>query len=172
MRSFVIGGFFLQSVLSIKSWRAGASLEAHCRRARKRVGSARVGIRSGKLSRNVAKSSKPIARRDPLAPLRTHVAAALSSGKKWQGRGPWKISRSAKNALNCVAFVRTRALPERWPSGRRRSPAKGVGGQPSRGFESLPLRHPTKVFTFIQCDKMAEIKEFWPRSSPGLFCRF
>ena len=30
---------------------------------------------------------------------------------------------------------------ERWPSGRRRAPAKGVGGEPSRGFESLPLRH-------------------------------
>ena len=31
---------------------------------------------------------------------------------------------------------------ETWPSGRRRSPAKGVGGKPSRGFESLRLRHP------------------------------
>ena len=30
---------------------------------------------------------------------------------------------------------------ETWPSGRRRSPAKGVGGKPSRGFESLRLRH-------------------------------
>ena len=28
-----------------------------------------------------------------------------------------------------------------WPSGRRRSPAKGVGGKPSRGFESLRFRH-------------------------------
>src|SRR5690606_16795941 len=35
------------------------------------------------------------------------------------------------------------APAERWPSGRRRSPAKGVDGQKlSRGFESLPLRHP------------------------------
>ena len=32
---------------------------------------------------------------------------------------------------------------EMWPSGRRRSPAKGVGGKPSRGFESLRLRHLT-----------------------------
>ena len=30
---------------------------------------------------------------------------------------------------------------DRWPSGRRRSPAKGVGGKPPRGFESLPVRH-------------------------------
>ncbi len=30
---------------------------------------------------------------------------------------------------------------EWWPSGRRHTPAKGAGGEPSRGFESLPLRH-------------------------------
>jgi hypothetical protein len=30
---------------------------------------------------------------------------------------------------------------ETWPSGRRRSPAKGVDGEPSRGFESHRLRH-------------------------------
>ncbi len=30
---------------------------------------------------------------------------------------------------------------ELWPSGRRHTPAKGAGGEPSRGFESLRLRH-------------------------------
>ena len=30
---------------------------------------------------------------------------------------------------------------ERWPSGRRRTPGKCVGGWPSPGFESLSLRH-------------------------------
>ena len=30
---------------------------------------------------------------------------------------------------------------ERWPSGRRRTPGKCVGGEPSRGFESLSVRH-------------------------------
>ena len=30
---------------------------------------------------------------------------------------------------------------EWWPSGRRHTPAKGADGKPSRGFESLPLRH-------------------------------
>src|SRR5690606_14723343 len=29
---------------------------------------------------------------------------------------------------------------ERWPSGRRRTPGKCVGGEPSQGFESLSLR--------------------------------
>jgi hypothetical protein len=33
------------------------------------------------------------------------------------------------------------AKTERWPSGRRRTPGKCVGGEPSRGFESLSLRH-------------------------------
>jgi hypothetical protein len=28
-----------------------------------------------------------------------------------------------------------------WPSGRRRTPGKCVGGEPSRGFESLTVRH-------------------------------
>ncbi len=33
-------------------------------------------------------------------------------------------------------------LPERWPSGRRRPPAKRMWGlKPHPGFESLPLRH-------------------------------
>ena len=31
-------------------------------------------------------------------------------------------------------------LAELWPSGRRRAPAKGVNGEPFRGFESLRLR--------------------------------
>ena len=33
------------------------------------------------------------------------------------------------------------ATAEWWPSGRRHTPAKGADGKPSRGFESLPLRH-------------------------------
>ena len=36
---------------------------------------------------------------------------------------------------------------DRWPSGRRRSPAKGVGGKLPRGFESLPVRHNTSLNT-------------------------
>ena len=37
-------------------------------------------------------------------------------------------------APGSVALPRS---PERWPSGRRRTPGKCVGGKPSRGFESL-----------------------------------
>src|SRR6056297_171448 len=38
-------------------------------------------------------------------------------------------------------IARLYASTETWPSGRRRSPAKGVGPEGSRGFESLRLRH-------------------------------
>ena len=59
---------------------------------------------------------------------------------------------------------------ERWPSGRRRSPAKGVCGQPYRGFESLSLRHREVelkfliVFIFlllVSCsDSSQEVKDY------------
>ena len=38
---------------------------------------------------------------------------------------------------------------ETWPSGRRRSPAKGVDGEPSRGFESLRLRQTSSFFQYF-----------------------
>ena len=37
---------------------------------------------------------------------------------------------------------------ELWPSGRRHTPAKGADGEPSRGFESLRLRH-TPLYCLI-----------------------
>ena len=40
-------------------------------------------------------------------------------------------------------------LKERWPSGRRRTPGTRVGGQPSRGFESHPLRHANVFVLYI-----------------------
>ena len=39
---------------------------------------------------------------------------------------------------------------ETWPSGRRRSPAKGVGPEGSRGFESLRLRHQPRFLTYLR----------------------
>ncbi len=50
------------------------------------------------------------------------------------------VGRSRKHACN-RSPRHLYQLVETWPSGRRRSPAKGVDGQPSRGFESLRLRH-------------------------------
>ena len=43
--------------------------------------------------------------------------------------------------LHPCATVARQPGTERWPSGRRRTPGKCVGGKPSRGFESLSLRH-------------------------------
>ena len=43
---------------------------------------------------------------------------------------------------SCLTLpIMSTSASEMWPSGRRRSPAKGVGEESSRGFESLRLRH-------------------------------
>ena len=52
---------------------------------------------------------------------------------------------------------------DRWPSGRRRTPGKCVGGEPSRGFESLSVRHPQSEIAYLfvpqpivaQCPRLA-----------------
>ena len=45
---------------------------------------------------------------------------------------------------------------ERWPSGRRRSPAKGVWGVEShRGFESLSLRKFSRIAPVAQLDRVS-----------------
>ena len=44
------------------------------------------------------------------------------------------------NSLVGICRSGLKAKLETWPSGRRRSPAKGVGGKLSRGFESHRLR--------------------------------
>ena len=41
---------------------------------------------------------------------------------------------------------------DRWPSGLRRSPAKGVRGKLLRGFESHPVRHDTKLTLLYVAD--------------------
>ncbi len=50
-----------------------------------------------------------------------------------------------KKALQSQHSPHTETATERWPSGRRRSPAKGVYRKRYRGFESLLLRHPSLV---------------------------
>lgn len=44
-------------------------------------------------------------------------------------------------SLVSPAFLLLDPAAETWPSGRRHTPAKGAGGKPPRGFESLRLRH-------------------------------
>ena len=48
-------------------------------------------------------------------------------------------SRERRGWLDCPA--------EAWPSGRRHTPGKRVGGQLPRGFEPLSLRHETRSST-------------------------
>ena len=47
------------------------------------------------------------------------------------------------------AFSWIYASTETWPSGRRRSPAKGVYRKRYRGFESLPLRQLPLTYDFV-----------------------
>lgn len=55
--------------------------------------------------------------------------------------------------------------PERWPSGRRHTPAKGADRERSRGFESLPLRHcPPKP---LNCQKSSLCGAFSHQSGDG-----
>ena len=54
----------------------------------------------------------------------------------------WQSFRACEKRLVCPALATLYASPETWPSGRRRSPAKGVGPKGSRGFESHRLRQP------------------------------
>ena len=76
---------------------------------------------------------------------------------------------SARRRTSCLIFSRApltprtpqaaqRAAPdktERWPSGRRRTPGTRVDGQPSRGFESLPLRQSRCDFiTFADLERL------------------
>ena len=57
-------------------------------------------------------------------------------------RKSWEIPPGSRKQLISVRLFSISATwLERWPSGRRRSPAKGVYRKRYRGFESLPLRH-------------------------------
>ncbi len=49
--------------------------------------------------------------------------------------------RHAITPCRCPLSIARKRRTERWPSGRRRTPGKCVGGRPSPGFESLSLRH-------------------------------
>ena len=63
----------------------------------------------------------------------------IMNATRSQLHGPTDFN--GKKALVNWPSVAVYASMETWPSGRRRSPAKGVDGKPSRGFESHRLRH-------------------------------
>ena len=47
----------------------------------------------------------------------------------------------SQGACHCYQSRAKPRTTDRWPSGRRRTPGKCVGGRPSPGFESLSVRH-------------------------------
>ncbi len=57
-----------------------------------------------------------------------------------------KSSGQSEIGLEYPLLARIYPSAETWPSGRRRSPAKGVGPEGSRGFESLRLRQTPQIF--------------------------
>ena len=61
-----------------------------------------------------------------------------------------RFQRTAGVCIRCSAITKQdKQNLERWPSGRRRSPAKGVYLDRYRGFESLPLRHIKKAHFLV-----------------------
>jgi hypothetical protein len=71
-------------------------------------------------------------------------AVFLVSGPAWQNPcDQTQISGTIALASPSPFLIHTAS--DRWPSGRRRAPGKCVGGRPSRGFESLPVRHKISV---------------------------
>jgi hypothetical protein len=78
------------------------------------------------------------ARDDRTGLTRAHIA------REFAPRGTFPdVLRGFRHFGPCTRALRCaiRPLPERWPSGRRRTPGTRVGGKPSPGFESLSLRH-------------------------------
>ena len=63
-------------------------------------------------------------------------------------------SRGYALAQSCAVRLK-RDPTDRWPSGRRRTPGKCVGGRPSPGFESLSVRQPPLLLICIQYSSVA-----------------
>ena len=83
--------------------------------------------------RQVSRSRRPERRKHPARHSSTGAFACVVA------RAPRTLvglkSEAAPHKLRPLFFA---CLKERWPSGRRRTLGKRVGGQPSRGFESPP----------------------------------
>jgi misacylated tRNA(Ala) deacylase len=78
------------------------------------------------------------ARHDRAGLTRAHIAREFAPRDTFPD-----VLRGFRHFGPCTRALRCaiRPLPERWPSGRRRTPGTRVGGKPSPGFESLSLRH-------------------------------
>ena len=112
----------------------------------------------------------PGQRQEPLA--RTRSEGAFRSVRTRQGRPvswcgiavhpprpPWPIPRKSP----CFPVPRPLyGAAETWPSGRRHTPAKGADGKPSRGFESLRLRHTLLIYI----EKIAAMATHPPSGPP------
>ncbi len=80
--------------------------------------------------------------RRPVPPAADGPRITRLPRRPWNGQPDRNPNRDEvlRAGLDPSAELSLKSTSERWPSGRRRTPGKCVGGQPSRGFESLPLR--------------------------------
>ncbi len=110
--------------------------------------------------RRTAKSRESGKTKDPRAPKTTRArtggrvvegrpaakAAKRKTRVRRRGRAQGQVAEWSKAAPprkrrnERPACAEDDARKDRWPSGRRRTPGTRVGGQPSRGFESHPVR--------------------------------
>src|ERR1043165_188115 len=76
---------------------------------------------------------KPLSRAD--------IAAASDKNNQTNSMNWGNFGGRARRPLQNQSCPFKRGLPERWPSGLRRTLGKRVCGKPYRGFESHSLRH-------------------------------
>ena len=84
--------------------------------------------------------------------LRPHKAPDTSGLRRFAAA--WFLVKNSRSLEFRPCFSARRHIyrpTETWPSGRRRSPAKGVYGKPYRGFESLRLRHLPFLLSCVRC---------------------
>ena len=169
---------------------AAAAMAASPRRPRSRASSAATGCRvhasasppSGR-SRPCASTGRggcspssrtpPRGSAAPAGTLRPDVPRAersgmfrLRSGREQRAAGVRGGIGPGSRGLPSGARLATRPSPERWPSGRRRTPGKCVGGKPSRGFE-IPLSPPeAPIGIRSRSCRTRRHPEAWPCPAP------
>ena len=77
----------------------------------------------------------------PFAQRDVNLPTSRPLRRRWQPCCKRTRRNGPRQACHGYAKRLCSAFTDRWPSGRRRTPGKCVGGEPSRGFESHPVRH-------------------------------
>ena len=120
-----------------------------CKTARRSAGRPKRQARSSPATNPLSLPAEP--RKACATEPGVHTSFRCPYGLETSGQSRF-AHRPAQSAVS-PCFLRSRPLDtalETWPSGRRHTPAKGADGKPSRGFESLRLRHPHIFLMFSE----------------------